>query len=279
MAQREPFPTTPVYGEPEVSHPPIAARHPVLAAHKQAIARAFGRAAKQYDQFAALQRESGEQVMALMGEHPGLAVLDAGCGTGYFSARWQQQGKRVTALDLSGEMLAIAQTRGVACEYLHGDIEQLPLPDGCMDLCFSNMVMQWCDDFARAVDELYRVTRPGGVIGLCTLAQGTLAELDCAWQQVDGSQRINPFLPAQAIMAVCQRYRAQVMLQPVTCYFPDVLSLMRSVKGVGASWLRAGRAPGSLSRRQLAALGARYVRHSQGYPLTYQRVFGVIYRD
>ncbi|MGM3174322.1 malonyl-ACP O-methyltransferase BioC [Dickeya lacustris] len=256
----------------------MALSEPVTA-HKRAIARAFGRAAKQYDQFAALQRDSGEQLVAMVAANAGLNVLDAGCGTGYFSARWQSMGKRVTALDLSGEMLAVAKAQGAACTYLHGDIEQLPLADGCMDISFSNMVMQWCDDFAHALDELYRVTRPGGVIALCTLAQGTLAELDSAWQQLDGSRRINAFLPAQTITALCQRYRAQVQLCPVTCYFPDVLSLMRSVKGVGASWLHAGRAPGSLSRRQLAALEGRYPRHPQGYPLTYQRVFGVIYRD
>ncbi|MBO8133147.1 malonyl-ACP O-methyltransferase BioC [Dickeya fangzhongdai] len=247
--------------------------------HKQAIARAFGRAAGYYDRFAALQRESGEQLMALVGDHAGREVLDAGCGTGYFSDRWQASGKQVTALDLSAEMLAIARQRRAATRYLQGDIEHLPLADGSVDISFSNMAMQWCDDFDAGLAELYRVTRPGGAIAVCTLAEGTLAELDAAWQQLDGSRRINRFMSLEAIVSSFRLYHADVSLAPVTCYFPDVLSLMRSVKGVGATWLRDGRDHGGLSRRQLTELTTRYSRHPQGYPLTYQRVFGVIYRD
>ncbi|AJC65986.1 malonyl-ACP O-methyltransferase BioC [Dickeya zeae] len=247
--------------------------------HKQAIARAFGRAASQYDRFAALQRESGEHLMTLVGEHRGGELLDAGCGTGYFSARWQACGKRVTALDLSVDMLAMARQRQAATHYLLGDIERLPLADGSVDISFSNMAMQWCDDFAAGLAELYRVTRPGGVIAFCTLAQGTLAELDDAWQQLDGSRRINRFLSLEAIVSACRRYHADISPAPATCYFPDVLALMRSVKGVGATWLREGREPRGLNRRQLTALATHYSRHPQGYPLTYQRIFGVIYRD
>ncbi|UAY97928.1 malonyl-ACP O-methyltransferase BioC [Dickeya dadantii] len=247
--------------------------------HKQAIARAFGRAAGYYDRFAALQRESGEQLMTLVGNHAGSEVLDAGCGTGYFSARWQASGKQVTALDLSTEMLAIARQRQAATRYLQGDIEHLPLADGSVDISFSNMAMQWCDDFDAGLAELYRVTRPGGAIAICTLAEGTLAELDTAWQRLDGSRRINRFMSSEAIVSACRLYHADVSLAPVTCYFPDVLTLMRSVKGVGATWLRDGREHGGLSRRQLTALTARYDHHPQGYPLTYQRVFGVIHRD
>ncbi|WP_033576926.1 malonyl-ACP O-methyltransferase BioC [Dickeya chrysanthemi] len=252
---------------------------PSPSAHKLAIAHAFGRAASHYDRFAALQRESGEYLMTLVDGHAGGELLDAGCGTGYFSARWQAGGKRVTALDLSTEMLAVARQRRSATHYLQGDIEHLPLADGCVDISFSNMAIQWCDDLSAGLAELYRVTRPGGVIAFCTLAQGTLAELDDAWQRLDGSRRINRFLSLETIVSVCRGYHAEISLAPATCHFPDVLSLMRSVKGVGATWLRDGREHGVLSRRQLAALAMHYCRHPQGYPLTYQRVFGVIYRD
>ncbi len=54
----------------------------VDAEHKQAIARAFGRAAVGYDRFADVQRASGERLMTLVGMRDGDDVLDAGCGTG-----------------------------------------------------------------------------------------------------------------------------------------------------------------------------------------------------
>lgn len=248
-------------------------------AHKQAIARAFGRSASCYDRFADFQRECGERLLARVAQHPGDEVLDAGCGTGYFSRRWQTLGKRVTALDLSEAMLAQAREHNSAASYRQGDIERLPLPDASVDIGFSNLAIQWCDSLPQALAELYRVTRPGGVIAFSTLAAGSLDELRRAWHRLDGSRRVNRFLPAAAIEDACRRYRYQLTAAPTTCFFPDVLSLMRSLKGVGATWLHEGRAAGCLSRGRLAALAERYPRQPQGYPLTYQQMLGVIERD
>ncbi|MCA6970550.1 malonyl-ACP O-methyltransferase BioC [Pectobacterium carotovorum] len=247
--------------------------------NKQAIALAFGRAAGCYDRFAELQRTSGERLLALMPSHSGLQVLDAGCGTGHFSRHWRQAGKNVTALDLSVDMLAHAREQRVADRYLEGDIENLPLADCCVDISYSNLAVQWCDSLPRALAELYRVTRPGGVIAFATLADGSLSELSQAWQRLDGTQRTNRFLSLSAIEAACQPYRHHVVQEREVCFFPGVLALMKSLKGIGATWLHDGRAPGLLSRARLAALSAHYPQEQGGYPLSYQLVYGVIYRD
>ncbi|AXW88327.1 malonyl-[acyl-carrier protein] O-methyltransferase BioC [Lonsdalea britannica] len=247
--------------------------------HKRAIARAFGRAATHYDRFSELQRDSGERLMSLLDGHAGVELLDAGCGTGYFSRRWQAQCKRVTALDLSSQMLAEARQQASATHYVLGDIEHLPLPTASVDLCFSNLAIQWCDDLSRGLGELHRVTRPGGAIAFCTLAQGTLTELESAWQRLDGSRRVNRFLTVPEIEAACQPYRHRLVSAPITCYFPDVLSLMRSLKGVGATWLHEGRSSRAINRERLRALAEVYPREPQGYPLTYQRMLGVIEHD
>ncbi|OSM96880.1 MULTISPECIES: malonyl-ACP O-methyltransferase BioC [Lonsdalea] len=252
---------------------------PAESPHKRAIARAFGRAATHYDRFAELQRDSGERLMSLLGDHAGRELLDAGCGTGYFSRRWQAQGKRVTALDLSSQMLAAARQRASATHYVLGDIEHLPLPTASVDLSFSNLAIQWCDDLSRGLGELYRVTRPGGAVAFCTLAQGTLAELENAWRRLDGSRRVNRFLTAPEIEAACRPYRYRLVSAPLTCYFPDVLSLMRSLKGVGATWLHEGRPSRAITRERLRALAEDYPHAPQGYPLTYQRILGVIEHD
>ncbi|PWC10618.1 malonyl-[acyl-carrier protein] O-methyltransferase BioC [Brenneria roseae subsp. americana] len=247
--------------------------------HKQAIAQAFGRAAASYDRFAELQRTSGERLLDLIPPHGGTRVLDAGCGTGYFSRYWQQQGKRVTALDLSPAMLSHASRHQAAERYVQGDIEHLPLEDGCVDISYSNLAVQWCDDLPRALAELYRVTRSEGIIAFSTLAEGSLSELSHAWTQLDGTRRVNHFLSAGAIEAACQPYRYQLRQERITCYFPDVLTLMKSLKGIGATWLHQGRAPGLLSRSRLNGLSSVYPRCSEGYPLSYQLIYGVIYRD
>lgn len=65
-------------------------------------------------------------------------MLDAGCGTGWFSQHWQQAGNHVTALDLSTDMLQQAQSQQTATVYSQGDIEALPFGDGQFDLSWSN---------------------------------------------------------------------------------------------------------------------------------------------
>ncbi|WP_409308862.1 malonyl-ACP O-methyltransferase BioC [Pectobacterium sp. B1J-3] len=247
--------------------------------HKQAIARAFGRAATGYDRFAELQRTTGKRLLDFIPPQTGKQVLDAGCGTGYFSRYWQQQGKQVTALDLSPAMLAYANEQQVAEHYVQGDIESLPLETGCVDMSYSNLAVQWCDDLPQALAELYRVTRSNGVIAFSTLAAGSLKELSQAWLQLDGTHRVNSFLTPDVIEAACQPYRYQLHREHVTCYFPSVFELMKSLKGIGATWLHQGRTPGLLSRTRLNRLSTLYPYHSEGYPLTYQLIYGVIYRD
>ncbi|MFC3396000.1 malonyl-ACP O-methyltransferase BioC [Brenneria rubrifaciens] len=249
------------------------------ARHKQAIAQSFGRAAASYDRFAELQRASGERLLNLMPPHDGQQLLDAGCGTGYFSRYWQQQGKRVIALDLSPAMLAHASEQRVAERYVQGDIEHLPLEDRCVDISYCNLAVQWCDDLPRALAELYRVTRSGGIVAFSTLAEGSLEELAHAWMRLDGTRRVNPFLSVATIQAACRPYRHQLRQECVTCHFPDVLTLMKSLKGIGATWLHQGRTPGLLSRSRLNRLSAVYPQRPEGYPLSYQLIYGVIYHD
>lgn len=224
--------------------------------NKQAVASAFSRAANSYDAAAALQRDVGERLLGMGGDRPGEQLLDAGCGTGYFSRRWRELGKQVTALDLAPGMLAFARRQQAADHYLLGDIENVPLPSAAMDICFSSLVVQWCSSLPAALAELYRVTRPGGVILFSTLAQGSLRELGDAWQQVDGERHVNAFLPLADIRAACAGYRHRLESEWRTLDYPDVMALMRSLKGIGATHLHRGREGGLMSRRRLAALQA-----------------------
>ncbi|CAI1039582.1 malonyl-ACP O-methyltransferase BioC [Serratia ficaria] len=247
--------------------------------NKQAVASAFSRAANSYDAAAALQRDVGERLLGMGGDRPGEQLLDAGCGTGYFSRRWRELGKQVTALDLAPGMLAFARRQQAADHYLLGDIENVPLPSAAMDICFSSLVVQWCSSLPAALAELYRVTRPGGVILFSTLAQGSLRELGDAWQQVDGERHVNAFLPLADIRAACAGYRHRLESEWRTLDYPDVMALMRSLKGIGATHLHRGREGGLMSRRRLEALQAAYPCRQGQFPLSYHLVYGVIYRD
>nr|WP_235801393.1 malonyl-ACP O-methyltransferase BioC [Yersinia pekkanenii] len=226
-----------------------------------------------------LQRKTGDTLLALGYQHSGVALLDAGCGTGYFSRRWRELGKQVMALDFAAGMLDHARQQRAADDYLLADIENIPLADQSVDICFSNLAVQWCADLSVALAELYRVTRAGGIILFSTLAGGSLDELGQAWQQVDGKRHVNDFLPFQHISAACQGYRHSLTPQWYQQQFPDVITLMRSLQSIGATHLHHGRQAGLSGRQRLSALQRAYNTQSGYYPLSYHLVYGVIYRD
>ena len=244
--------------------------------NKQAVAQAFGRAAAGYDRFAELQHYSGERLMARLPPLSGGTVLDAGCGTGWFSRRWREQGHQVIALDLSPGMLAQARRDATAHHYLLGDIEALPLRAGSVDISWSNLAVQWCGDLAQGLRELCRVTRPGGRVLFSTLSQASLQEVRQAWQALDNHQHVNRFLSEAAIRQAGEGLALQLHSERVEQHFPDVLSALQSLKGIGATHIHQGRANGLLTRQRLLQLAQHWPRDARGYRLSYQLVTGVI---
>ncbi|MEQ4532462.1 MAG: malonyl-ACP O-methyltransferase BioC [Mixta sp.] len=244
--------------------------------NKQAVAQAFGRAAGGYDRFADFQRYSGERLMTLLPPAAAGRVLDAGCGTGWFSRRWRAQGHQVIALDLSPGMLAQARRDASAHHYLLGDIEALPLQSHSVDLSWSNLALQWCDDLAQGVRELCRVTRPGGQVLFSTLAEASLQEVRSAWQAVDDYQHVNRFLSESAIRQAGAGMALRLHCETVVQHFPDVLSALHSLKGIGATHIHQGRASGLLTRQRLHQLAQHWPQDEHGYLLSYQLITGVI---
>ncbi|UIP29075.1 MULTISPECIES: malonyl-ACP O-methyltransferase BioC [Photobacterium] len=266
--------------------PTVAARlqnKHVTGTDKQAIAASFGKAAKHYDQSAAFQRQVGHQLLDTLPSLPqGSHWLDVGCGTGYFTRQLQAMRYRTTAVDLSELMLAQAKARcdgtGTFCV---ADAESLPFPDNHFDAAFSSLALQWCSDLAVPLRELQRVVKPGGVIGMTTLAEGSLFELERAWQSVDTQLHVNQFdSVTQLSQAVADAglNAAELSVQPVVMHYARALDLMKDLKGIGATHLSEPRRQGLFSRTALNLIEQSYARFRDStgqLPATYQVGFGV----
>jgi 2-polyprenyl-3-methyl-5-hydroxy-6-metoxy-1,4-benzoquinol methylase len=101
----------------------------------------------------------------LPGDLAGLEVLDAGCGTGWFSSLAHKRGARVTSLDL-GLPLLRETTRKAVVSPIMGDSLRLPFCDGAFDALVSSEMIEHTEDPALAVREMGRVLKPGGLLAL-----------------------------------------------------------------------------------------------------------------
>ncbi|MGP8001543.1 MAG: methyltransferase domain-containing protein [Streptosporangiaceae bacterium] len=106
--------------------------------------------------------------------HPGETVLDLGSGGGIdvlLSARRVAPGGKAYGLDGSPDMIALAQDNagqaGIGnVEFLHGHIEDIPLPESSVDVVISNCVINLSPAKPRVLAEAFRVLRPGGRLGV-----------------------------------------------------------------------------------------------------------------
>jgi ubiquinone/menaquinone biosynthesis C-methylase UbiE len=113
-------------------------------------------------------------VMEALRRSPGGDLLDMGCGPGLLARRLAQARSgdfHVCGLDLSPAMIRAAreQVRGFdEVSLAVGRAEQLPLPDHSMDVVVALGVLEYCD-LRKALDEVARVTRAGGVVVITML--------------------------------------------------------------------------------------------------------------
>jgi SAM-dependent methyltransferase len=116
--------------------------------------------------------------MVLIGEllcrtaqiHAGEHVLDVAAGSGNAALSAARRGASVTASDFVEQLLDVAQARaqieGLQLATAVADAQELPFDDGSFDVVLSTFGVMFAPDQQRAADELLRVCRPGGRIGL-----------------------------------------------------------------------------------------------------------------
>jgi ubiquinone/menaquinone biosynthesis C-methylase UbiE len=108
---------------------------------------------------------------------PGDRVLDAGCGSGAISRLIARTYPRadVVGVDLREQYLDFARIRARAENFQNvtfraADVFDLPFPAATFDVVWTKYLLQWLKEPERALKELKRVTRPGGIIVSCDFA-------------------------------------------------------------------------------------------------------------
>ena len=114
--------------------------------------------------------ELGPALVAASGVRAEHRVLDVGAGTGNAAVPAALAGATVVASDLTPELFVVgrqfAARHGAQLTWEEGDAEALPYDDGSFDVILSCVGVMFAPHHQRAADELVRVCRPGGRIGL-----------------------------------------------------------------------------------------------------------------
>lgn len=251
---------------------------------KHAIAESFSRAAVSYDSVAELQRQVGLDLLHRLPDETVPVVVDLGCGTGYFGPLLQRRltPDHLISIDLAQGMLQYArQYRAMTnTSWLCGDAESLPLADNSVDLIFSSLAIQWCENLPALCSEVARVLRPGGRFLFSTLGPGTLSELRTAWSSVDRYQHVNRFISFATLTDHARQYFSTVNIieQPRVLLYNELRELTNELKGIGAHNISAGRQGGLTGKARVKAFKQAYEQFRRPLdnklPATYQVFYG-----
>jgi ubiquinone/menaquinone biosynthesis C-methylase UbiE len=152
----------------------------VTTSDPKAIVRAMW-ALGDYHRFAReLVWEVGAVVVDACDVVPGKRVLDVAAGSGNVAIQAAQRGADVVASDLTPENFAAGRAEaaraGIELEWVEADAEALPFADAEFDVVTSCFGVMFAPDHAAVANELVRVCRPGGTIGLASFVpRGTSA--------------------------------------------------------------------------------------------------------
>jgi SAM-dependent methyltransferase len=125
-----------------------------------------------YNKVAAITVPLSEHLVDHIGVHQGARVLDVATGTGHAALAAARRSAVVTGIDYVPALLDIARRRASAedleVDFTAADAENLPYADGSFDFVLSAIGVMFAADHRRAAQELARVTRPGGRIGVAS---------------------------------------------------------------------------------------------------------------
>ncbi|MBI5438511.1 MAG: malonyl-ACP O-methyltransferase BioC [Nitrosomonadales bacterium] len=259
---------------------------------KRRMRRAFNRAAAGYDAAAVLQREVCARMLERLDyiKLQPARILDAGSGTGWGTRQLAEKypAAQIASLDIAIGMLQTARSHsgwwqklfgGARQMQVCGDIEALPLAANSVEMAWSNLVMQWCNDLPKAFGELHRALKTDGLLMFSTFGPDTLKELRRAFGGVDRHNHLNRFADMHDIgdMLSHSGFAEPVMdMECITLTYEDVRGVLYDLKRIGAHNATAGRGQGLMGKNAWSRLVGNYEqsRLNGKLPATYEVIYG-----
>ena len=255
---------------------------------KARVRASFNRAAQTYDAAAVLQKQVREEMLSrldLIKMSP-KAILDMGCGTGSGSFSLQKRFKnaQVFSLDLALGMLQKTESQRPFMQkilnksyLICADIENLPIANASMNLLWSNLAIQWCNDLDAAFNEAMRVLQPNGLFIFSTFGPDTLKELRAATS--NGNTHVSRFIDMHDIGDALTRagFSAPVLdVEHYTLTYDNVKGVMLDLKSIGAHNATQGRGRGLAGKGFLSNLATQYeqFRTNGKLPATFEVIYG-----
>lgn len=256
------------------------------------IQQAFSRHATEYDTHAQLQQ--GVLFNALRELEPqfleGMTLLDAGCGTGYLMEllRHCEVPFTVMSCDAAFGMCEQAAMRHsedhenhVAC----GDITALPYADASCDMAISSLTVQWVDVLETALQEIYRVLKPGGRAVITSFGPMTLQELREAFAAVDKLPHVSDFASVESMAQQAESVGFNVLNTSAEFrnqHYATVRELMQAIRAIGASNKTAGRRKTLTGRHRFSAMEKTYreaYETTRGVPASWEILYLLLQKD
>ena len=263
--------------------------------NKRQLRNSFEHAAAEYDKAAMLQREVCDRMLSRLDYikcTPG-TILDAGSGTGYGGRKMVSRfpDARVIAVDLALAMLHLARPVPQSwwkqmlsmhknfTNFVCGDIEKLPFRDSSIEMIWSNLTLQWCNDIGQTFAEFHRVLQPEGLLMFSTFGPDTLHELRQSFLSMDDGCHINQFIDMHDIgdLLVYNNFAMPVMdMEYITLTYDDVIGIMRDLKAIGAHNVMCGRKRGLTGKNGWKKVIDSYetLRNENKLPATFEIVYG-----
>ena len=244
------------------------------AINEQDVAHRFSKAAAQYNSIASVQRIIAKQAIKNLPISLQGKALDIGCGTGIHTQTLANKGAAATGVDIAEGMLAQARKMYSDPIFVEGSAVDLPFCDSQFSTVFSSMALQWVSDTRLVANEIARVLKNGGLAELAIMVAGSFSELKTA-RKVAQLPQAETYMPTTAQWVNGFKQSGLSLQRVITKDYVDthcdIMSLLRSVKGVGAG--ETGRKQPPLTRRDIKKLAMAYSNMSgveSKLPLTYR---------